>query len=58
MDKDNAEGLVFDCTYVEVTQDNKIKKVNRDDDKQKADALDTFRYWCNQFLKGILQHGD
>lgn len=51
IDKKDANALVFDLKYVEVTEDNKIKKLNRDDDKQKADALDTFRYFCNTFLK-------
>lgn len=54
IDKDNAKDLIFDLKYVEITQDNKIKKFNRDDDKQKADALDTFRYFCNTFLKSEL----
>lgn len=51
IDEDMAQGLIFDLKYVEVTQDNKIKKFNRDDEKQKADALDCFRYFCNTFLK-------
>jgi len=58
MDKTHAEGLIFDLSYVEVNQDNTIKKANRADEKQKADALDTFRYWCNMFLKDILKYGN
>lgn len=51
IDEVMADALIFDLKYVEVTQDNKIKKFNRDDDKQKADALDCFRYFCNTFMK-------
>lgn len=52
IDPDNAASLHYDMAYVEVTEENKIKKDNRTDDKQQADSLDWFRYYCNT------QHGD
>lgn len=53
--KQDAEGLIFDLAYVEVNEDNTLKKQNRADEKQKADALDTFRYFCNVFLRHVLK---
>lgn len=55
IDPINAASLHYDMTYVEVTEENKIKKDNRNDDKQQADSLDWYRYYCNikhqDFLK-------
>lgn len=54
IDTDKAQGLIFDCKFVEMGPDGKIKKGDRNDPKQQADAMDTFRYWLNQFKKDIL----
>ncbi|HWB64871.1 MAG TPA: hypothetical protein VG603_15245, partial [Chitinophagales bacterium] len=50
IDPDNAQALIFDCKFVEMGADGKIKKGDRNDPTQQADALDTFRYWCNTFM--------
>lgn len=50
IDPDNASALVFDCKFVEMNPDGGIKKGDRDDPMQQADALDTFRYWLNIFM--------
>lgn len=47
----NAERLIFDLQYVEIGDNNKIKKDNRSDERQHSDALDCFRYFCNTFHK-------
>jgi len=52
IDPVNASALHYDMTYVEVGEDKKIKKDSRSDEKQQADSLDWFRYYCNT------QHGD
>jgi hypothetical protein len=49
-----TKGLQFDLENVAVSEDGKIKKDNRSDITQQADALDTFRYACNVFLKNFL----
>jgi len=49
-----AEELIYDLTYVEVDENNKLVKDNRADKKQQADALDCFRYYCNTFHRNIL----
>lgn len=50
IDADKAQGLIFDMKFVEMGADGKIKKGDRNDPRQQADALDTFRYWCNTFM--------
>ncbi len=55
IDPDNAEPLHYDMAYVEVTEDNKIKKDNRNDEKQQADSLDWWRYFCNTELGDFLK---
>lgn len=50
MDEVGAKPLIFDCENVRRRADGTIQKENRDDPKQQADALDTFRYFCNIFL--------
>lgn len=49
MDPDNAAKLIFDCEFVEVDARGKIKKADRDDPTQQADALDGFRYFLTRF---------
>ena len=46
---DKAQKLVYDLENVQTTPDGKIMKDNREDATQQADALDTFRYYCNTF---------
>lgn len=50
IDPDNAAPLIFDCKFVETDARGKIKKTDRDDPKQQADALDGFRYWLQRFF--------
>lgn len=57
IDSDKAQGLIFDMKFVEMGADGKIKKGDRDDPKQQADALDTFRYWCNTFMGDFIRRG-
>lgn len=60
IDPNNAQGLIFDLKFVEMLPDGSIKKGDRNDPKQQADALDTYRYFVNHrfrkdFLKGVKQ---
>jgi len=55
IDKVNAESLIFDLRYVKVLPDGSIDKGSRDDPTKQADALDTFRYFCNTNMKWFLQ---
>lgn len=55
MDATNASSLIYDCKFVEMGADGKIKKGDREDPKQQADALDTFRYYLNTFHKGFIK---
>lgn len=53
--EDKAQGLHFDLANVSISADNKIEKSVRTDATQQADALDTFRYFCNAFMKEYLK---
>jgi hypothetical protein len=46
--------LQFDLENVAVLPDGTIKKTDRNDPTQQADALDTFRYACNTYLKNFI----
>lgn len=46
-----AAGLIYDFKNVKRLADGTIDKRDREDEAQQADALDTFRYFCNKFLK-------
>lgn len=50
-----ASALHFDLANVSISADNKIEKSQRSDVKQQADALDTFRYFCNTFMAWFLK---
>ena len=50
-----AKGLIYDLKNVKISEDGKIEKSNRSDKAQQADALDTFRYWCNSFMGWYLK---
>ena len=47
-DENKAQSLIFDCENVEMSNENKIIKTDRNDPTQQADALDTFRYFLNK----------
>ena len=49
-----AKGLIYDLRNVKMSADGSIEKTNRNDPAQQADALDTFRYYCNVFHGGVL----
>lgn len=55
IDPDKASSLHYDMAYVEVTEENKIKKDDRKDEKQQADSLDWWRYYCNVKHKEFLR---
>lgn len=50
-----AEGLIFDLQNVKMLPDGSIDKTDRSDLTKQADALDTFRYFCNTFLSFFLK---
>ena len=54
LDRDNTKSLQFDFENVTVLPDGSIKKADRSDPAQQADALDTFRYACNSFCLKFL----
>jgi hypothetical protein len=54
LDPIGTKGLQFDLENVAVLADGTIKKTDRNDPTQQADALDTFRYACNVFLKSFI----
>jgi hypothetical protein len=57
LDPDKCAPLIFDLQFVEMLADGSIKKGDREDPRQQADALDTFRYYLNAnfawFLKTL-----
>lgn len=50
-----AEALIYDLVNVKTRPDGDIIKDDRNDPAQQADALDCFRYWCNQFMKAFVK---
>lgn len=54
LDPDKCQPLIFDLQFVEMLPDGTIKKGDREDPKQQADALDTFRYYLNSNFKWFL----
>lgn len=52
--KEKAEPLIYDLENVKMLADGSILKANREDPTQQADALDTFRYFCNTFLRDFI----
>jgi hypothetical protein len=55
LDKDKCQGLIHDLKFVEMLPDGSIKKGDREDPKQQADALDTFRYYLNWNFKWFIK---
>lgn len=54
-DEENASHLIFDCKHVEILPDGTIKKKDRTDATQQADALDTWRYYLNTFMSDFVK---
>lgn len=54
LDVDGTKALQFDLENVAVLPDGSIKKTDRNDPTQQADALDTFRYACNTYLNNFI----
>ena len=52
---ERAQGLIYDMEHVRREADGTIIKTDRRDPTQQADALDTFRYWCNMFMPDFLK---
>jgi hypothetical protein len=52
--EEKAKALIFDLEHVQREADGTIIKLDRRDPTQQADALDTFRYWCNMYMKDHL----
>lgn len=50
IDEEKAKPLIFDMENVKKRADGTIVKEDRNDPAQQADALDTFRYFCNKFM--------
>jgi hypothetical protein len=44
-----AKALIYDLRNVKMNPDGTLNKSNRSNPAQQADALDTFRYYCNVF---------
>ena len=55
MDPTGAANLIRDCKFVKMNADGTIKKGNRDDINQQADALDCFRYYLNRYHKNFIK---
>jgi hypothetical protein len=54
---ERAKSLHYDLGNVRTHADNTIIKTDRKAANQQADALDTFRYWCNTFMPDFLRIG-
>lgn len=55
IDPTNAAPLIRDCKFVKMNADGTIKKGNREDKNQQADALDCFRYYINRYHKKFIK---
>lgn len=55
LDADKCGGLIYDLKFVEMLADGTIKKGDRSDPTQQADALDTFRYFLNANFYWLLK---
>lgn len=53
MDERTCQPLIFDYENAEVMPDGKLKKLDREDEAQQLDALDTARYLFNKFFKHL-----
>lgn len=55
IDPENAQALIFDCKFVEMNAEGKIKKGDREDPTQQADALDTFKDYLWRFHRHFIK---
>jgi hypothetical protein len=55
MDQGNAQALIFDCEHVQIDNEKKIIKTDRNDPTQQADALDCFRYYLNKMHANFIK---
>ncbi|MCL1933532.1 MAG: hypothetical protein FWF53_06965 [Candidatus Azobacteroides sp.] len=56
IDPDKSQRLINDCKFVEMRADKTIKKGDRDDPNQQADALDCFRYFLNRYYRNFMKY--
>lgn len=49
IDPTGAQPLIFDCEFVQIDNEKKIIKTDRNDPTQQADSLDWWRYYLNKF---------
>ncbi len=53
---DDAAHMIYDFLHVKSNSDGSIEKGNRNDPDQQADALDTWRYFCNTYMKPYISY--
>jgi len=56
IDPQKARALVFDLEFVEMDAGGGLKKADRNDPTQQADALDTFRYYLNRYFRDFVRN--
>jgi hypothetical protein len=56
IDEANAQALIYDLEYVKMLPDGTIDKSSRTDPTKQADALDTMRYYCEEFFNWFLKN--
>ena len=54
-DKDKCAELIFDFQNVKSDREGKPVKNNRNDETQRADCLDTFRYYLNRYFTDYMK---
>ena len=54
IDREKARALVFDLEFVEMEAGGGLRKGDRNDPTQQADALDTFRYYLNRYFRDFV----
>lgn len=57
LDEEKTKPLQFDLENVTVLPDGTLRKMDRNDPAQQADALDTFRYAANTFCSKFIEIG-
>lgn len=55
---EKAKGLIYDMQNVKMLADGTIEKGDRTDPTKQADALDTFRYFCNTFMGWFIKRSN
>lgn len=56
--EEKAKGLIYDMQNVKMLADGTIEKGDRTDPNKQADALDTFRYFCNTFMRWFIKRSN